>query len=104
MKLKQKKPKKPFMSGYKTYDTASGFGSQSEWRSAWNERMDHNEATSTLERDDPLQVLGFSVMPSRNELDRRYRELVKVHHPDMGGNAKEFIKIQAAWSLLIERL
>jgi len=96
-----KKPKKGFLD-YKTYDTKNGYGNCSEWRSAWNERMSHDLATSTLNRDNPLDVMGFSSMPSKAELDKRYRELVMIHHPDKGGDAKQFIKIQAAWSILTD--
>jgi hypothetical protein len=98
-----KKPKKGFLDGYKTYDTKGGYGHCSEWRNAWNERMSHDLATSTLNRDSPLDVMGFSSMPSKVELDKRYRELVMIHHPDRGGKAEDFKKVQAAWSLLTEQ-
>lgn len=105
MKTKaEKKPKKPFLSGYKTYDTRHGFGNRSEWRAAWDDRMGHGEATATLQRDDPLKVMGFSTMPNKADLDKRYRELVMKHHPDRGGDPVEFKKVQAAWSLLTEQL
>lgn len=104
MRTKEKKPKKGFLDGYKTYDTKSGFGSRAEWRSAWDERMNHNEATATLKKDDPFDVLGFSFKPSKAELDKRYRELVMKHHPDHGGDPIEFKRIHAAWSLLSEQI
>jgi DnaJ-class molecular chaperone len=101
-KLKEKKPKKGFLDGYKTYDTKTGYGSRAEWRSAWDERMSHGQATAALDRDNPMDVMGFSSMPSKVELDKRYRELVMRTHPDRGGNAEDFKKVQAAWSLLSE--
>ena len=103
-KVKEKKPKKGFLDGYKTYDTKEGFGNLGEWRAAWKNRMDHQEATTTLGRDDPLKTMGFSDMPTKIELNTRYRELVKIHHPDVGGDPVEFKKVQAAWSLLMERI
>ena len=30
--MKEKKPKKGFLDGYKTYDTSQGFGSIKDWR------------------------------------------------------------------------
>ena len=104
MAIKEKKKKRGFLDGYETYDTSHGFGSKAEWRAAWNERMSHNKAKATLEENDPLVIMGFSSMPSKVELDKRYRELVMIHHPDKGGDTKQFIKIHAAWSLLTENI
>jgi hypothetical protein len=101
---KEKKPTKGFMDGYKKYNTSKGFGNVHEWRAAWNERMGHQEAATVLERDDPLSVLGFDTIPSKYDLDKRYRELVMKHHPDRGGEAQEFKRVQAAWSLLSEKI
>lgn len=102
-KSKEKKPKKGFMDGYKTYDDRQGRGSRREWRNAWEE-MSHGDAEAALNKLDPLEVMGFQSMPTKAELDARYRELVKKHHPDMGGDAEEFKKVQAAWTLLTEKL
>jgi hypothetical protein len=105
MKTKpEKKPKKGFLDGYKTYDTKHGFGNRSEWRSAWDDRMNHKDASATIGADDPLSVMGFSSLPTRGELDQRYRALVMQHHPDRGGDPAEFKHVQAAWSLLTEKL
>lgn len=35
---------------------------------------------------DPLEVLGFKEMPSKNELKKRYRSLSQKVHADKGGN------------------
>ena len=101
---KEKKPKKGFLDGYKTYDTSKGYGSRAEWRAAWNEKMSSARDKVALEEDDPLIMMGFSSMPSKVESDKRYRELVMIHHPDKGGDAKQFIKIQAAWSILTDSI
>lgn len=44
-------------------------------------------------------VLGFSGDPdvSRDEAHHRYREMVKNHHPDRGGDPEQFRKINEAW-------
>lgn len=102
---KEKKPKKPFLSGYKTYDPkVEGYGNVNEWRAAWEHRMGSEAAKIALDKADPLQVLGFTSMPDKVELDKRYRELVMKTHPDRGGDAKEFIAVHAAWSLLSEKV
>lgn len=103
VRTKEKKPKKPFLSGYKTYDPAvEGFGNVSQWRAAW-EAMNKDEAEAIMAGNDPLTVMGFKTLPSLMELNKRFRDLVMQHHPDHGGDRKMFQAVYAAWSLLIER-
>jgi hypothetical protein len=99
--MRTKKEKKPFLLRYKTYDpSVEGYGNVNQWRSAW-EGMSFDEAKETT--DEPLTVLGFTSIPSRSELDKRFRELVKKHHPDHGGDPIMFKKVHAAWVLLKDR-
>lgn len=42
-------------------------------------------------------ILGFSEIPGEDELKKRYRELVKVAHPDKGGSQEYFMKIKSAY-------
>ena len=46
---------------------------------------------------DCFYFLGFNSMPSEAELKHKYRELAKQHHPDKGGDPKEFEKITKAY-------
>lgn len=46
---------------------------------------------------DCLKTLGFSSMPTPDELKRRYRQAAKVAHPDNGGSEDYFISIQQAY-------
>lgn len=43
------------------------------------------------------EVLGIEKTASIDEIANRRRELVKIHHPDRGGNPETFNKIQAAY-------
>jgi hypothetical protein len=44
-----------------------------------------------------FKILGFREMPTDpTEIDAKYKELAKVHHPDKGGNADDFNKIKEA--------
>lgn len=100
---KEPKPKKPFLSGYRTYDPKKeGYGNVNQWRAAWK-AMNHEEAVAVLQDDDPLVVMGFSSMPTKADLDSRFHTLVKQHHPDHGGDAEMFKKVYAAWSELCRR-
>jgi hypothetical protein len=40
---------------------------------------------------------------SNQEIERAYRSLVVVHHPDKGGSIDEFLKIDAARTILLNR-
>lgn len=42
-------------------------------------------------------ALGFSEIPTSEALKKRYRELVKANHPDVGGNNEYFLSIQNAF-------
>lgn len=49
-----------------------------------------------------LEILGFTNMPSEDELKKRYRELIKVAHPDKGGSAEFFNTVQNAYQQSLE--
>lgn len=47
--------------------------------------------------------LGFTEIPScPDDVNRRYRQLAKVAHPDAGGNEKEMIALQEARDQALE--
>ena len=96
------KPKRPFPPKYPQYDTSHGHGNVEEWQRAWK-GMGHSEATVAVGKDSTLKIMGFDAMPSKTDLDTRFRELVKQHHPDHGGDPEMFKKVHAAWSLLSEQ-
>ena len=45
---------------------------------------------------DPWAVLGLRRGASNEEIEAKFRELAKRHHPDAGGTHDEFVKIQRA--------
>lgn len=47
-------------------------------------------------RDGCWDVLGLPPTATRAELDRRYRELIKIQHPDRSGEKEECMKLQEA--------
>jgi hypothetical protein len=49
---------------------------------------------------DALKTMGFDAMPGAADLKRRYRDLAKKHHPDVGGDTDTMTKINAANDLL----
>ena len=52
-------------------------------------------------REEALAVLGLERGASRDAVKAAHRRLVKRHHPDLGGEAEAFRRIDAAYRLLI---
>ena len=48
----------------------------------------------------PYQILGVSSNASLDEIKAAYRDLVKRHHPDAGGDQKTINALNAAWEVL----
>lgn len=98
------KEKKDFLGGYKKYNpNKEGYGSAADWNRAFNARMGIDEAKKTLGDTDPLTILELTGKPSWDEIKKQYRKLALKHHPDRGGDAVMFKKIQAAYELLEEQ-
>ena len=50
--------------------------------------------------NDPYKVLKILPSAKLEEIKKAYRELVKIHHPDKGGDAKIILEINAAWEII----
>lgn len=50
------------------------------------------------------EILGLETGASLEDVKYEYKILAKVHHPDIGGDAEKFIKIQRAATRLIKQL
>ena len=50
---------------------------------------------------DALAVLGLKVGASAEAIKRAHRRLVKQHHPDMGGSAEAFRRVNEAYQRLV---
>ena len=51
-------------------------------------------------KNDPYQILKVHPSTKLEDIKKAYRELVKIHHPDKGGDTKVMLKINAAWEIL----
>ena len=49
---------------------------------------------------DPYKTLKLAATATDREIKESYRNLARVHHPDVGGDAEEFKNIQEAYSLV----
>lgn len=50
--------------------------------------------------NDPYKILGVDKTASEADIKKAYRAAAKKHHPDKGGNAEEFKKINEAYEIL----
>ncbi|MEO7044308.1 MAG: J domain-containing protein [Ferruginibacter sp.] len=82
--IKEKKPKRGFADGYKTYDTSNGFGSSKEWRNNFYEKISDKEAVKILhdQEDTPHQILGIADTAGKMEIKTAFRAMIIKWHPD----------------------
>ena len=52
-------------------------------------------------RREALRLLGLEAGASRDMIKRTYRRLAKNHHPDLGGDAEAFLRLDRAYRLLM---
>lgn len=102
---------KDFMSVYKKrYDPkAEGFGSPSDWKKAFKQRMSTDEAKRIVKDQSPFEILEVESGSAFDIIKRAFRKLAMLHHPDKHpGKEKEATermqKIIAAFTLLKEKL
>ena len=50
--------------------------------------------------NDPYQTLKVHPTAKLEDIKKSYRELVKIHHPDRGGDSKTMLEINEAWAIL----
>jgi DnaJ-domain-containing protein 1 len=102
--MRIKKPKKPFLSGYKTYNPRKeGYGNADDWRGAFFERLGFDKAVEVLGEDDPMVLFGLREDASWEDVCRTYRRLARENHPDLGGSVTMMKKINAAFEVLERR-
>ena len=49
---------------------------------------------------DPYQILKVHPSAKLEEIKKAYRKLVKIHHPDKGGDSAVMLQINSAWEIL----
>ena len=51
-------------------------------------------------KKDPYQILKVHPSAKLEEIKKAYRKLVKIHHPDKGGDSAIMLEINSAWEIL----
>jgi len=49
---------------------------------------------------DPYQILKVHPRAKLEDIKKAYRKLVKIHHPDKGGDSAVMLEVNSAWELL----
>ena len=49
---------------------------------------------------DPYQILRVHPSAKLEEIKKAYRKLVKIHHPDKGGDSAVMLEVNSAWEIL----
>ena len=49
---------------------------------------------------DPYQILKVHPSSKLEEIKKAYRKLVKIHHPDKGGDSAIMLEVNSAWQIL----
>jgi hypothetical protein len=103
-----------------TLSNSKGLGSHVDAKLAayyldWSEyeKTDHCDVTNLINsfykrmdleynKQSALDILGIeSKSPTEGEIKKQYRKLVRIHHPDTGGNPEIFIEIRQAYEQLL---
>ena len=50
--------------------------------------------------NDPYQILKVHPNAKLEDVKKAYRELVKIHHPDRGGDPETMLEVNAAWEII----
>ena len=69
-------------------------------RSLWQSNA--NPARVLVERQRALSVLGLPPNATPKQIKKRYRDLAKRHHPDLGGDQQQMQRIVAAYEYLMK--
>ena len=54
-------------------------------------------------KKDPYQILKVNPNAKLEEIKKAYRKLVKIHHPDKGGDSSVMLEVNSAWEILKQK-
>src|SRR4051812_42478028 len=94
--------RKPFKMDYRR--NPDGPGGPAEWRSAFRFRLGLDAAREAVGSKSPESILGVPVGAAWGVIKAAYRRLVRIHHPDVGGQADMFRVVQGAFEVLEDRI
>lgn len=92
-------------SGAAPYGTYEGpQGGRQQWRGAFGEAMNGDEAKAVVGTGSPWEILGVAPGSAFAVIKAAFYKLIQIHHPDKGGNKEVCQRIIAAWTVLKENV
>jgi hypothetical protein len=79
----------------------AGGHEQGQQRSGNRSQAGRRRPPSADPRSDALALLGLEPGATAAAIKRAYRRLAKTHHPDLGGDAESFLRLDAAYRSLL---
>ena len=87
--------------GHRRAGDSRGRRTRSDQRATDRESAGHDHAGSCLRHSEALSILGLQADASKEAIKQAFRKLVKQHHPDLGGSAEAFRRVNDAYQLLM---
>ncbi len=84
-----------FYLDWEHYHSANAESVEALMRTFWQKFNAYHQHESAYE------ILGIEKNANRKAIERRYRQLASLHHPDKGGKQAKFIEIRQAYEKLI---
>ena len=81
--------------------SSSGRRTRSDQRATDRESTGGGQSGPGDVRSEALSVLGLKTDASKESIKQAFRKLVKQHHPDLGGSADAFRRVNDAYQLLM---
>ena len=78
-----------------------GRRTRSDQRATDRESTGKHQSGTCLRRSEALSILGLEADASKQTIKQAFRKLVKEHHPDLGGSADAFRRVNDAYQLLM---
>ena len=89
-------------SGYQQYYQSNTYSNSSNYQQNYNQNHQNNGSDhSSDDKDDEFQF--FAGCTDWEQVKTRYRDLMKIYHPDAGGHEEASKKINAEYNILKKR-
>lgn len=68
----------------------------------WRNRNNKEKKSTIITKEEAAEILGVSLDASKIEIEKRYKELMKKNHPDLGGSKRIAEMLNAAREVLMK--